>query len=63
MGGFGYADIYKDCYSYMNNLIEDVNDGKDILLVDKRKVKLDKSKIKPFAKLIEQKEEKLLKII
>ena len=59
MGGFGYADIYKDCYSYMNNLIEDVNDGKDILLVDKRKVKLDKSKIKPFAKLIEQKRGKV----
>ena len=54
MGGFNYKDIYKDCYSYMNSLIEDVNSGKDILLTDKRKVKLDKNKIKPFAKLIQQ---------
>ena len=54
MSGFKYKDIYKDCYSYMNSLIEDVNSGKDILMTDKRKVKLDKNKIKPFAKLIQQ---------
>ena len=55
MSGFGYKDIYKDCYSYMNSLIEDVNNGKQILMVDKTKVSLDKNKLKPFAKLIEQK--------
>lgn len=60
MGGFGYDDIAKDEYSYMNSLIEDVISGKDILLTDKKKVKFDKNKIKPFIKLVEQKKGKVI---
>lgn len=60
MGGFGYDDIVKDDYSYMNSLIEDVNAGKQILLTNKKKVKFDKNKIKPFVKLIEQRKGKVV---
>ena len=45
MGGFGYDDIVKDDYSYMNSLIEDVNAGKQILLTNKKRSNLIKIKL------------------
>jgi hypothetical protein len=60
MGGFAYADIEKSDYSYMNSLIEDINAGKQILLINKKKVIFDKTKIKPFIKLIEQRKGKIV---
>lgn len=60
MGGFGYDDIEKNDYSYMNSLIEDINAGKQILLINKKKVIFDKTKIKPFIKLIEQRKGKIV---
>ena len=64
MGGFKYKDLSDHNYSYMHALIDDVDNGKEILLTDKTKVRFSKKHFSNFKKLInEQRANELERIL
>jgi hypothetical protein len=54
MGGFKYKDLSDHNYSYMHALIDDISDGKEILLTDKTRVRFSKRHFEKFKKLINE---------
>jgi hypothetical protein len=64
MGGFKYKDLSDHNYSYMHSLIDDIDNGKEILLTDKTKVRFSKRHFANFKKLInEQRASELERIL